>query len=95
MLDLWVRGVATADIARVLDRNVQTIHERLLRYRALFPQLENLNRCGERKAFVFKAITAEVLKSMTEEERLSKVGIRQMAHVFEVINSARLAERNC
>lgn len=90
MLDLWIRGVPISDIARVLDANVQTIHERLKPFRAAFPKLETVNHPLERKAMIFDSLTVWALKTMLSEERLKKATSLELIKMFKAFHEAEL-----
>jgi hypothetical protein len=88
MLDLWVRGVSTSDIGRVLGRNPQTIHERLQPYRDSFPELETIIHCKDRNPMFFNIFIARLFKAGLSEAALEKVPFLQLIRGLEWLLSA-------
>ena len=89
MLDLWIRGVAISDIAKVLGRNVQTIHERLRRYRYVFPELENIKDPQTRKSMLSEGLSLVLLNFAMSEEKLRKATLRELAQALGVVSHIR------
>lgn len=91
MLDLHARGIPLADISKVVDAPVSTVHSRIQRFRNAFPELEEIHDYMTAKSQLFKAVELRLLKSLMDKTDDPKATINGLAYAFkQVFDAGRL-----
>jgi phage antirepressor YoqD-like protein len=94
VLDLKARGLSISEIAKVTDLGLTRTKEILREFRPVFNSLDDIEKYQHVRRDLLSATELELLKSLNDQEKISKSTLNGTAYAFKQIFDARRLESN-